>query len=271
MAQYQSSLTGPQIDAALQDMANHDSEAWAVGTRDGAAVSSLDVTYENNAKYYADEASGAAARAEAAVPAGTSGAVFFDQAQTLTDSQKAQARTNIGAQGVDGTVMILGDLGFASNRYNNTTVTAAGWYRLLKLKLATTSNTSQQLHVVGQVYLTGFYNNYKPSKGVFSFAYDGGTNYGNIVQLGGVASTSPTQIRITSTSSSAADGAGFVMIDLYYSNTGNMIANNISVIACGVKAITTQAPTLVAASPTGETVRASLTIGTTSTGKVTTS
>lgn len=97
MAQYQSSLTGPQIDAALQDMANHDSEAWAVGTRDGAAVTSLDVTYENNAKYYADEASGAAARAEAAVPAGTAGAVFFDQAQTLTTSQQEQARANINA------------------------------------------------------------------------------------------------------------------------------------------------------------------------------
>lgn len=269
MAQYQSSLTGPQIDAALQDMANHDSEAWAVGTRDGATVSSLDVTYENNAKYYADEASGAAARAEAAVPAGTSGAVFFDQAQTLTDSQKAQARTNIGAQGVDGSVMILGDLGFASNRYNNTTVTAAGWYRLLKLKLQT--NGSSYIHVVGQIFLTGVYHGYKPSKGIFSFTYDGGTNYGNIVQLGGVASTSPTQIRITSTSSSAADGAGFVMVDLYYSNTGSMSLNNISVIACGVQSITTQSPSLVAASPTGETVRASLTIGTTSTGKVTTS
>lgn len=97
MAQYQSTLTGPEIDAALQDMAQHDSEAWAVGTRDGSAVTSLDVTYENNAKYYAEEATGAAARAEAAVPAGTSGAVFFDQAQTLTDAQKARARTNIGA------------------------------------------------------------------------------------------------------------------------------------------------------------------------------
>lgn len=97
MAQYQSSLTGPEIDAALTDMAQHDSEAWAVGTRDGVAVTSLDITYHNNAEYYANNAMGAAARAEAAVPAGTSGAVFFDQAQTLTDSQKAQARSNIDA------------------------------------------------------------------------------------------------------------------------------------------------------------------------------
>lgn len=97
MAQYQSSLTGPEIDAALTDMARHDSEAWAVGTRDGEAVSSLDITYHNNAEYYATKADAAAARAESAVPAGTAGAVFFDQAQTLTDAQKLQAQTNIGA------------------------------------------------------------------------------------------------------------------------------------------------------------------------------
>ena len=96
MAQYQSSLTGPQIDAALQDIAAHNSEAWAVGERDGEAVGALDITYHNNAKYYSDQATGAAARAEAAVPAGTSGAVFFDTAQTLTDAQKLQVYNNIG-------------------------------------------------------------------------------------------------------------------------------------------------------------------------------
>lgn len=269
MAQYQSSLTGPEIDAALTDMAQHDSEAWAVGTRDGAAVTALDITYHNNAEYYANEAVGAAARAEAAVPAGTAGAVFFDQAQTLTDGQKAQACENIGAQTVNNNVIILGDLGFASKRYNNTNVTAAGWYRLLKLKQATLSS-SQYFHITGQIFITGFYNSYKPAKGVFSFTYDGSTSYGNIVQLGGVLGSSPTQIRITSTSPSAPDGAGYVMIDLYYSNTGSMAGNNISVIACGVKEITATDPTAVASSPTGETIRASLTIGTVSSGKVST-
>lgn len=96
MANYVSTLTGPQMDAALLDMAEHNSEAWAVGTRDGSAVSSADITYHNNAAYYADQASGAAARAEAAVPAGTAGAVFFDQAQTLSDAQQRQVQTNIG-------------------------------------------------------------------------------------------------------------------------------------------------------------------------------
>ena len=94
---YVSALTGPEMDAALLDMAQHNSEAWAVGTRNGAAVSSSDDTYNNNSKYYATEAEAAAARAEAAVPAGTAGAVFFDRAQSLTDAQKVQARSNISA------------------------------------------------------------------------------------------------------------------------------------------------------------------------------
>lgn len=104
MSDYISALTGVQMDQALLDMAQHNSEAWAVGNRNGAAVSSTDETYHNNSKYWASRANtynqnaqAAAARAEAAVPSGTSGAVFFDTAQSLTEPQKGQARTNIGA------------------------------------------------------------------------------------------------------------------------------------------------------------------------------
>lgn len=105
---YVSALTGPEMDAALLDMAQHNSEAWAVGTRNGAAVSSSDQTYDNNSKYYATEAEAAAARAEAAVPAGTEGAVLFSQAQSLTgeivdgtsgttvNGQKGQVMSNLG-------------------------------------------------------------------------------------------------------------------------------------------------------------------------------
>lgn len=94
---YASALTGPEMDAALLDMAQHNSEAWAVGTRNGATVSSSDETYQNNSKYYAENAADSAARAEGAVPAGTAGAVFFDRAQSLTDAQKVRARSNISA------------------------------------------------------------------------------------------------------------------------------------------------------------------------------
>ena len=105
---YVSSLTGPEMDAALIDMAYHNSEAYAVGTRNGVEVGSSDVTYHNNSKYYAeqvygytDRAEDAAARAEAAVPAGTAGAVFFDRAQSLTTAQQSQARANIMAGGTN--------------------------------------------------------------------------------------------------------------------------------------------------------------------------
>lgn len=103
-----SALTGPEMDQALTDMAYHNSEAYAVGTRNGVAVGSSDVTYHNNSKYwaeqvygYTDRAEDAANRAEAAVPASTEGAVFFSTAQTLTTAQQGQAKANIMAGGTN--------------------------------------------------------------------------------------------------------------------------------------------------------------------------
>ena len=124
---YVSALTGPEMDAALLDMAQHNSEAWAVGTRNGAAVSSSDETYNNNSKYYATEAEAAAARAEAAVPAGTEGAVLFSQAQSLTDAQKVQARSNISA-GQGGTnPNLLDNPWFTVNQRGITSLTGYGY------------------------------------------------------------------------------------------------------------------------------------------------
>lgn len=134
---YISALTGPEMDAALLDMAQHNSEAWAVGTRNGAAVSSSDDTYNNNSKYYATEAEAAAARAEAAVPAGTEGAVLFSQAQSLTDVQKAQARSNISA----------GQGGTNPNLIDN------AWF-LVNQRDQTLYNTSNQ-YIVDRYYMWG--------------------------------------------------------------------------------------------------------------------
>ena len=126
---YVSALTGPEMDAALLDMAQHNSEAWAVGTRNGTAVSSSDDTYQNNSKYYATEAEAAAARAEAAVPAGTEGAVLFSRAQSLTDAQKTQAYNNmmpgqLSAQGIK-----LPGFAVAGSATIKRGLTE-GWYRL---------------------------------------------------------------------------------------------------------------------------------------------
>lgn len=122
--QYQSSLTGPEIDAALEDMAAHNSEAWAVGARDGVEVGATDITHHNNAKYYAESANAAAARAEAAVPSGTAGAVFFDRAQTLTEAQQRQARANIVAGGSNPNLFL--NPWFTVNQRGRTSFSASG-------------------------------------------------------------------------------------------------------------------------------------------------
>lgn len=99
---YRLQLEGSQVDDALLQMNQRVPEGWAVGTRDGVPVGSGSQFYHNNAKYYAEQAGGsldaanaAAARAEAAVPAGTAGAVFFDRQQNLTAGEQEQARGNI--------------------------------------------------------------------------------------------------------------------------------------------------------------------------------
>ena len=115
---YQSPLTGPEMDQALLDMANHTSERFAKGTANGVAVEAGTDGYNDNSKFYkdqaanqvtlaaaqvtqannaADRAANAADRAEAAVPAGIDSAVLFTRAQTLTAAQKSQARANIAA------------------------------------------------------------------------------------------------------------------------------------------------------------------------------
>lgn len=53
---YTVTLTGAQVDDALMQMNQRVPEGWAVGTRDGAAVSSTSQFYHNNAKYLATQA-----------------------------------------------------------------------------------------------------------------------------------------------------------------------------------------------------------------------
>lgn len=91
MADYISTLTGAQMDASLLDMAEHTSEAYAVGERNGVPVGDDDVTYHNNARYYAQQA-------QSIAPASVTEAVRWDVAQTaLTDAQREQGRENIKA------------------------------------------------------------------------------------------------------------------------------------------------------------------------------
>ena len=110
MADFVSTLTGQQMDASLLDMAQHNSEAWAVGKRDGVAVNSNDPTYHNNAEWYAGQAENIMANAGISdpnndgnliidLPAGDVITIRADASQTLSDSEKAQARANMSASG----------------------------------------------------------------------------------------------------------------------------------------------------------------------------
>lgn len=110
MADYISTLNGAQMDAALIDMAQHNSEAYAVGERDGVPVNSSDPTYHNNSKYYAEQAENIMVNAGISdpnndgnlvvdLPAGDVITIRADATQNLSDSETAQARANIAASG----------------------------------------------------------------------------------------------------------------------------------------------------------------------------
>ncbi len=87
---YVSALNGQQMDEALTDVALRNSEAWAVGTRNGVNVTSADETWHNNAKYYAQVA-------QSAIPGTYTAAVRWDIDQGLAGEAQEQARANISA------------------------------------------------------------------------------------------------------------------------------------------------------------------------------
>lgn len=144
MANFNLQMTGAQVKDALNQLINRVAEGWAVGTRDGNPVGSGSPYYQNNAKYYAASAQGSAARAEAAVPPSTAGAVFFDRSQSLTDAQKAQAQENIGASNTNPN--LLDNWWFGTGVINQRAVTSGtefgnGTYRIDRWQ--TTWGTSQ--------------------------------------------------------------------------------------------------------------------------------
>ena len=261
MAQYQSTLTGPEIDAALQDMAQHDSEAWAVGQRDGTDVSSLDITYHNNAKYYSDNAINAAARAEAAVPAGTSGAVFFDQAQTLTDAQKEQARVNIGAKDAFSNVLQLSDFVAVGEAHipslQNATI---GWYRIADIVTTGLTNApyKQIFIMTGGYYGTGIPTEFAI---VASLPVYNNSANARLTQLSGAAGQNYTQIRFSS-------DTGVMHIEVYQSQSGagTRGPQHFLIGAVGGKLVTYSPTAPISVSPT--TVNLTYTIQTTTTGAV---
>lgn len=119
MADYISQLNGEQMDAALMDVALHNSEAWAVGTRNGYDVEQGDATFHNNAKYYAQVA-------QSAIPGTYTAAVRWDIAQGLAGEAQEQARANISAGASNRN--LLDNPFFTVNQRNATSVNTNGDY-----------------------------------------------------------------------------------------------------------------------------------------------
>lgn len=145
MADYISTLTGSQMDAALIDMAEHTSEAYAVGERNGVPVDSGDVTYHNNARYYASQA-------QSIAPASVTEAVRWDVAQTaLTDAQREQARENIKATPYN--YNLLDNSWFLVNSRGESSYTGAG-YNFDRWRCAGGTPTFTKLSNYGMNYTT---------------------------------------------------------------------------------------------------------------------
>lgn len=81
----QSAAQDADISAGKADSSSKTAQAWAEGKRGTAEVPATDPAYHNNAKYWAQQAQGGAG----------ADAVKYTP-QSLTEAQKAQARSNIG-------------------------------------------------------------------------------------------------------------------------------------------------------------------------------
>lgn len=145
MADYISQLNGEQMDAALMDVALHNSEAWAVGTRNGYDVEQGDATWHNNAKYYAQVA-------QSAIPGTYTAAVRWDIAQGLAGEAQEQARANISAGASNRN--LLDNPFFTVNQRGFTSVTATnGVYTVDRWKVNNGGGTGGTVSVTSQGYI----------------------------------------------------------------------------------------------------------------------
>lgn len=145
MADYISQLNGEQMDAALMDVALHNSEAWAVGTRNGYDVEQGDATFHNNAKYYAQVA-------QSAIPGTYTAAVRWDIAQGLAGEAQEQARANISAGAsnrnlLDNPWFTVNQRNFTSSTGVNNIYSVDRWY--IARGTGTISKTSNGITING--------------------------------------------------------------------------------------------------------------------------
>lgn len=184
--QYQSALTGPQMDQALLDMANHTSERYAKGTANGAAVPSGTAGYHDNALYYKDLAanqaqtatnaagsatnSAAAAstsEASATTAAGTATSAATTATQQATRAQNAADRAEaiVGGQFVSyGQTQGLTDAQKATARDNigagagegggGSNILDNGWLTINQREFVSVSSPSADTYTVDRWFVT---------------------------------------------------------------------------------------------------------------------
>ena len=75
-SKYRGPYLGPELDRIFLDILNRVAERWAVGTNNGVPVDEYDETFENNAKYYAEQIGDAVPQAIAAAAAAEAAAAI---------------------------------------------------------------------------------------------------------------------------------------------------------------------------------------------------
>lgn len=91
-------INGAETAAQEAAQSASDSEAWAVGQRNGADVDSSDVTYHNNSKYYSDQVSGSLPAIQAEIDAVDDrvdgiGLYYYEETNPIT-----HAKTEVGIE-----------------------------------------------------------------------------------------------------------------------------------------------------------------------------
>ncbi len=209
-ADYNIPMTDAQITEALQLMVERVSEGWAQETYDGSPVGSGSPYYHKSSKWWATQAADAAARAEAAVPAGTAGAVFFDMDQStiLTAAQKEQVRKNIMAGGSNENLL---DNPFFSVNQRGQSSYSGIVYGFDRWKTYTNNTISKSNDIIN-ITSTGNFNLFQPLReGLVDFLYGKTVTFSMMLSDGSilkVSGTFPASLTTTPTQLGRLDPAG---------------------------------------------------------------
>lgn len=108
-----------RVEAAVaKEEVLHEAEAWAVGQRDGVDVDEEDETYQNNSKYYAEEAEASQTAAASSERNAAASAVWAADSKDVVENAKtaaeaAQTAAEAAAQQASNTFQLAGSTSFS--------------------------------------------------------------------------------------------------------------------------------------------------------------